>query len=414
MSKTVARAPVKGINTVAQETALPKGYVREAVNVDLTTEGTIRRRRGQVLLNTDPLHSLYAVPSRDILLAGQGGHLVQVSPSGQMATPLHPMGHGEFDYCDYNGDVYAVCENEAVWLPADEGHFRPVGVPTPNGWEVEVVTGGLCAGTYQVSMALQDHRGEMSGLAPVRLVEVPEGGGLRFTNMPIHPHWHVLPCVSEANGEVLYQIDPVPAVLPEFVITEPPKGAVVETQHLTPMPRGHRITWHHGRLFVAQHDTVYFSQPMRPRMCNTTEDFIQFVGRIRMLTALDTGVYVGDDRGVWFLQGDDAQNFQQKRVSDVPCVYGSDTVVDSTDVSNEAVGPQGPVALWLTEGGYSLGLTTGQVVPMTDGVEITATGRARTVVRRDRGVLQAITVVESSTGPSDEAAPNATTSRGRA
>ena len=398
MNKVKIPLPVGGVDLLSEETSLPVGYVRRAENVDILRSGAFRRRHGHDLLQSGVgYHSMFA-SSRGVLL-GRGSTLYALNHATGAQTALCDMGgDGAFDAVEYNGHTYVVNSTRFVWVPDNDSTARDVGVSAPNPLPDVVAheTGTLTPGKYAVAISRVDARGEES---PTKLLgTVQTAAGVRLTGLHVEAGVSYRVYLSPNHGEVLYQAAEFAAAFTDYVVGEIPDGAVRTTQHLAPMPPGDFVRWHNGRIYVARGDTLHFSQPLRPHLTDMRHDFMSFVG-LRFVEPVKDGIYVGDNRGVWFLSGGDPTQFNAQKVSPATPMRRSSLVLDSSALPQGA-GLSGEVAVWLSTAGYMVGSASGQVIPLNpDRVLLAATleGRSRFIVRD--GVKQIITLVAASSTP---------------
>lgn len=57
-----------------------------------------------------------------------------------------------------------------------------------------------------------------------------------------------------------------------------------------------------------------------------------------MLRAVDNGIYVGTEDGLFFMSGNNPSEFQRIKVLTKPVIKGSDVIVDNVDIGFEEVG----------------------------------------------------------------------------
>jgi hypothetical protein len=401
MSKTLRYPlPITGVDMLSNETALVKGAVRSAVNVDLGRAGDYARRTGYTRVVALPgLHSLYYSAQRGITLVARDSQLYKIDPTSLVLTSLYPMRSTQpIEYTEYNGNLYFTNRQAIGWIPSNSPTPRAVGVPTPTTPTLMVSQGTLLPGTYGVVITLIDERGEEGGATLLQTIKLPAGGGIRLHNLPILSNHYVCVYITSADGDMLRRAEDVPAVFPAYTITTDAQGGVCDTQYLVPLPPGDMIRWHSGRLYTAINDTVCFSEPMRPHLYNPAHGFIQFSGWISFIEPVQDGIYVGDTRGVWFLSGQDPEKFAQRRVSTHRAVYRSSLNLPHEHFDPEVVRADSPVAMWLSSVGYVVGLNGGTVVELhPDRVRVPAGLRGRSTMLLREGRKQIITTVNSST-----------------
>lgn len=391
--------PVLGVDSMSNETALIKGAVRDATNVDIGRAGRFARRVGQTLrLAGSDYHSVWGAQQRGTMLLAKGDQLLRLNDD-LSTTPLAPLHTADpLSYLEHNGNVYWTSKSTFGWLPGDSAVARPVGVPVPEVVpSLSVAAGGLLPGKYGVIMAYLDDRREEGGATEVQFIDLPNGGGITLTGLPQRLDWALRIYITDPNGEVFHRAEEVPAVFPTYTLTQTAAGGECDTQFLTPLPPGEFIAWLGGRLYTAKLGTLYFSEAMRPHLHNRAHNFIQFSGLISFVEAVTDGLYVGDSRGIWFLSGTDPTKFTLKFVSPHRAVRRSGTKVGPGFFPEKKVPSPNPVALWLGATGYVVGMDGGTTVELQpERVKVPAGLVGRTTVLVRKGMKQAVTPVNST------------------
>lgn len=391
--------PAAGIDSLSNETALLKGAVREAVNVDIGRAGRFKRRVGQTLrLTGSDYHSIWGAQQRGTMLVAKGAQLLRLNDD-LSTTALATMSSGDpLAYTEYNGNVYWTSKTTLGWLPADSGTARPVGVPVPELVpSLSAGAGALLPGKYAVVITYIDDRREEGGATPVQIVDLPQGGGIVLTGLPIHPGWTLCVYITDPDGSVFHRSEELPAVFPNYTVTQTAKGGDCDTQFLQPMPPGEFITWLAGRLYTAKLGVLSFSEALRPHLNNPAHGFIQFSGFISFVEAVTDGLYVGDSRGVWFLSGTDPTKFELKHVSPHRAVRRSGVKVGPGHFPEKKIPSPNPVAVWLSTSGYVVGMDGGATVELQpERVKVPAGLVGRTTFLVRKGMKQVVTPVNST------------------
>ena len=397
MSRTVPiPMPVMGVDMLSNEIAIPAGAVRSAVNVDIDRAGGFRRRDGCTLLSDmADAHSLFYSPQQRAAFVVLGARLHRFDPNTNFLTEVAQLRSADpVSYAEYNGNLYFSNTTTIGYIPHRSDAARPVGLPTPQAPTLEAADGCLLPGTYAVAITMVDDRGEESGASQVGTIRLPNGGGIRLTNLPTRLGWLVYVYITSADGDILRFATEFAAVFPTYLVSEPANGATLDTQFLHPLHSGEIVRWHNGRLLVARGPDLFFSEPLRPHYFNPSHNFIPFVGSISIMESVGSGVFVGDDQGVWFLSGADPSKFEVKRVSTCRAVSKSGLMVPPEHFSPKQVESSMPVAAWLSTSGYVVGLPSGDVVELhSDRVRVPNGLAGRTAFLIRNGVRQLVTPI---------------------
>lgn len=390
--------PARGVDLLSDETGLPEGAVRAASNVDIRKDGSFSRRTGYSILSSGAnWHSVFNSPSGT--LVGVGTKLNLLDTTSYALTELADMGSEELiDFTVFNGHTYAVNRSSAWWIPEGAVSVRRIGVSAPNARPGIFAHpyGALSAGTYAVAISRVDDRGEESPTVFLGTVDLSSGGGVMLSGVPVDANCSYRVYLSAPDSEALYLSEEFSGVLGSFVAGRPADGVTRSTQHLQPMPAGDFVRGHAGRLYVARDNALYFSDPLRPHLHDPRHGFVQFVGEIRFVEPVIAGLFVGDDRGVWFLAGNDAGEFAQRKVSSAVAIKRSSCIVAGAHFK-PLVETDADVAVWLSTEGYMIGPPSGDALSIhPDRLRVAASleGRSRFMVRN--GVKQIITLTAAT------------------
>lgn len=393
--------PLKGIDKLSNETTLKKNTWRTAENVDIDRGGQVNTREGyaKLLVGSD-YHSAYYAPQRSWLLTGKGSKLMLVNRSAGTETQLFDSGAMTlFSYTEYNGNLYVLSGNGLRWFPQGQSTPLACGTAAPTPPVVSASSaGGLHPGTYGVLISVIDERGGESAACTLQTISLPNGGGIQLSGLPYAPGSRVAIYTTSANDDVLHLYATPPATLTTHLVSALPQGAQCSTQFLSPFTGGQFVRWHNARLYVASGDTLYYSDAFRPHLTNLATNFIQFSEEISFIEPTMGGIYVGDARGVWFLDGGDPVKFVLKRTSGCLAVRGSSAIVPSEHFDPKVVQTNLPVAVWLSTSGYAVGTASGEVIELNyDTIRVSPGLVGSTAFSIRQGRKQLITLTSART-----------------
>ena len=399
MSAAQIPLPKLGVDLLSDETQMPRGTVRSAVNVDIDRRGQFARRQGSALVAAGHGYdNLY--PWGRQLVARRGAALVAIDPGTLVASVLCDLGQdAPVNYAEYNGALYVASEAGLWVLRAGADEAVPAGVRVPDALPsiVPAAAGALAPGVYMAAISLVDERGEESPAVP--LGQVQTDSGLQLTGMPVllGSRWRLY--LTPPDGDVLYLAEEFAAVFPQYAVTVYPGGAPCQTLHLAPLPGGQFVRGNNGRLYVASGDTLWFSEPLRPHLTAPRHNFVRFVGQIRFVEFVDGGVYVGDDRGVWWLAGEDPTQFSQRLVSSALAVARSSILIPMQNMAVLGSASTAECAVWLSSEGYMAGAPGGQASALNaDRIRMNPDVSGQSVFLLRDGIKQIVTLT-ASPGP---------------
>jgi len=391
--------PAGGLDQISNPLAMPDGYASSVENVVISREGVIMRRQGRTLLQAG--HDFHSIAETNHgLLVGKGPGLFRFYPDVNAPELIMNLGSiGPIDFTDYNGHTYLTNGHGVWWMPATEHGARQCGVSLPDRLPAMVAhpDGALVAGTYAVALSVVDDNGEESPAAVLGQVELPNGGGIQLTgidssDMTLTYRVYLTP----PDGDALYLSESFSAAFSQYLVTRQPDGAIQATRNLSRLPGGQFIRGMNGRIYVASGDTLWFSQAMRPHLCNRAHNHIRFVGDIRFIEPLTAGLLVADNRGVWMLEGTDPTTARQRLISPTPVMAGSSIRVPATMTLRTQL-PSAAV-IWLSADGYMVATDTGETESLNQKrARVSVDGRGKTVITEHQGTTQLVTLITSST-----------------
>jgi hypothetical protein len=402
--------PTPGVLNVSPETSLPHAALREAVNVDLTKEGRMARRRGRTQVAaavTGPVHSLWHADGFPVALYVDDDTIRALRADGG-TEPLHaglalssPVSWAKInDLVFWSNGVQAglVTPDLEVFPWAPEA---PTGQPTLTA----VSDGGLDAGTYQVAVTFRDVLGRESGTGVAAVVAVGEGGGIQLSNIPPAPLSVTTVRVyrTGANDSSLRHVIDLPAGMPGVLLAAADRGKVLDTQHHRAMPPGHIVRYGHGRQWVARGNELLWSPALRYGLWSPATARLRFGSEIHMVEPIGdggpgAGVFVAAGDRTYWLNGAAPEGFAQRIAHPVGVIPGSSAVTRGSVWGLETT--ENVVAWLASTGVFCIGAPSGVVTRFKDGEAVTDVGeRAATLFREVNGVRQMVTALQGQTAP---------------
>lgn len=358
LKKPMSTTAALGIVNRVAETHVPPGGVWDAVNVDLTQDGTVQTRQGYLRVRTGPHHSLFTHPALTFALLVHDGVLMRLDTSLAETALVAVMG----PVC------YAALDQTVYW--SDGVSTGRVTATTATGWGLPVPTppllaaaasGGMDAGQYQVALTCRSAVGEEGGAAAASEVEVAVGGGIVLTagSAATYPRRVYL---SRPNGDRLFFHSEIPAGLTTWTVGRAPLGRPLETQFCTPPPAASRLAVFQGRALLAVGSTLYWTRALSPGLTRPRTHFLSFPAAIAALApAGPGGVYVGTDRATWFLAGADPAAWSQTPVAAAGMVAGTALELLPGEVRLAEPASLHRAVWWGTDGIWRVGLPDGTV-----------------------------------------------------
>lgn len=129
--------------------------------------------------------------------------------------------------------------------------------------------------------------------------------------------------------------------------------------------QGTILAYYRGRIMIADNANycVWYSERLNYGCFDLARNFFMFGGEIQMVSPLDDGVLVSDDKAIYLLAGHSYGEFEQRKVLDSPAVPGSAVTIRSEWINPEL---QGTAVCFVAEGsGVCVALNSGEVLYLT-------------------------------------------------
>jgi hypothetical protein len=401
-------------NTTAPERFRP-GDLATAFDVEISDTGQILSRRGFTQVSATAGHSLYANHTVAVLV--EGSTLKALEPDFTRTTLRTLSTAAPVSYDTVQDTIY-------YSNGTDTG--RLVG-RTPKEWGVAVPTsqpvasaapGSLPPGRYLYAMTFLRSDGHESGTDMAASIDLPTGGGIRFTSMQVSTNPDVsdkILYLSSPNGEVLYKAVMVAngATSALYASNALDLKTPLTTQFAGPPPAGNVVRGYNGSACVVAGDVVYYSDPYNLELFRLDTNFLRFPGQVAVYECVNDGIYVattdlaGDDPetngGTWYLGGSRMDGLKSTQVFDYGAIPGTGVrtlaAYFDTQTSDEggAISASNPAVVWASRHGVCVGFDGGRVQNLTEAMySFPVAQRGAGLVRQARGFVQYLAVLRGS------------------
>ncbi len=357
----------KGLNNVLSPEKTASGELQVADNIDIDDSGQIRRRGGSTKVFTGSVHSLWSDGS--LCLFRQSGGLLKKLNTDYTSTTLKSgiIGNLPLFYLPLNNLVYY--SDSVITGIIDDNVSRTWGMAIPTAPTLLETVGDLKDGRYQVALTYIRNDGQESGSSETRVIDITSGG-ITVNNIPVSldPDVnYVCIYISTQYGEMLYRA----MIVSHGTTSATYRGdgselnIPLKTAFLTPPPAGHLLEFYNGRIYIAQDNILWYTEPYAYELCNLEHNFFMFNSRITLLIAGLTGLWLSTQKENIFIQGNDPQEFKKLTKAGYGAIEGSQVKVEG-----KLVGGRDPiaeqVAMWATPRGICIGTSDGYFMNLTE------------------------------------------------
>lgn len=398
-----------GINNMSSEPDMSRDdngnitTLHDAVNVDLDRNGSVSRRDGYVKLKSGVASSLWVPPDWPFGFVLYQGAICAIAEDGS----TQPLVAGfapwdEITFADLDPARVAWSNGARAGQIDLDLNLSPLGVAVPDPPMLSAsASGGLAAGSYQVTTTWQRAGGEESGAAEAQVIDVPEGGGIMLSDIPQPDDVTIERLnvyVTPWNGDTFYRSASVPIGVLTYIVGINTSGKRLDTMFLEPVPAANIYRRFNARLLYANGNVLGWSEAVGPTVTNASKNRHGFGSPITMLEPITqdaaAGVWVAAGSRTWFLEGQDpsatGNEWHMRIKHPYGAVPGSARIVPANAFNPQA---NGHVAFWLDSAGFFCTGSAGGVLTRLTEKRFTAGAldRAASFFRERNGARHVIT-----------------------
>lgn len=175
---------------------------------------------------------------------------------------------------------------------------------------------------------------------------------------------------------------------------------------LGPPPLAHEIGYWRGRMWLASGNVLWATELYLYRYVDKTRTFFQFEGDITMIAPVDDGIYLGTDKGLYFLSGTLAELKREKLMSS-RVVPGSKVFAPTSQTHPLAASqpmPESDSVLFVTDDGICVGVPGGRCYNLTQkSMMLPKADSGAGLFRVDSGVSAYVAALDSGGDPATNA-----------
>lgn len=350
MTKPIELKVSGGVRNDISEERFTRSDLSLGSNVEIDDSGKMWRRLGVA----DPIalgvmHSLYSRSGRSYVV--KDGVLQYINPDLTMVPMMEVNGRMRYQHILHT--VYAT-DNVSSWQLDGPEHKR-WGIEPPNQPNYSIGSGDLKSGTYLITTTFVRNGGEESGAPIYMSITVPDNSSITFDLLDSTDPTVVLKrmYVSDINGEIPYFVGEIDASERVFTLSALP--ALVyscRTQGMGPAPAGEVLGLYKGRLYVAQNNYLWYSQPYEFGLFKQMENFLGFSSPVRTFAAVSDGIFIGSDDETVFLSGNDPAEFTLTQKANYGTIKGTEYYVPNIYLREEG---SGEAPIWMSKRGVCVG-----------------------------------------------------------
>ena len=401
--KTVTVDSFKGLNNVLRPERTEPSYLKTAENIDVDKSGGIRKRPGYTKVISGDVHSLWSEGNDCVAVID--GTLCRINSDYSTINLVENIGDTRLHFAKEDGVIYYTSSGPTGII---EGNTAvPFGIEAPNPYpSLSSTTGSLVKGEYQIALTFVASDGRESGARLAQNITVAQNTGIVVSNIPASNDSRVNSVrvySSTPNGEVLYLVGEIPNGTSSYTIRDV-SGAVtpLKSFNVYQAPNGQILRFAHTRMWIAQDNILWFSEPYSPEWWRPHTNFQVFEERIRAVMPTEGGMWVAADQ-LYYLNGKDPANASRKAVEPVRAVEGSDVKIVGAYIFIENT-PIGYKWLVTTDKGVYVCFNDGLALNMTEkNVAFPQAAEGTAMFVQEEGINRYVTQLQTEQGTNNAA-----------
>lgn len=343
-------------------------FLRAAANVDISDALTVKRRQGTTrAIAGARCHSLWTDYKTGSSFYVDAGNLYQIRASTggepERFVAAANVGDRPLSFAGIDEEIVFSDGGSLRTIVAGWGVARQFGIDPPNVIPTLLPlgegSGSLDAGSYAVGIAYRNEWNEYSGMADAVFETVEAKGALVVAGLPLVWPAGVVELViyaAPSAAGTLFKATSVSAPTASVTLTTiPSRGQTANTMGFISLPAGNILRYWGSRMYSAAGDTLWFSRPFSPALCNPGRDYIQLLAPITVMEPCDNGMFIVADRTYWL--SDDPEKATLVTVSPLKGLAYSSGIFD---VDNK------PRCYWMTDHGLVVGSPDGSIELVQD------------------------------------------------
>jgi hypothetical protein len=399
--KTLNIAAFKGLNNVVSPESTPPEFLKKALNIDIDKLGGIAKRKGYSLKDSGNYISIWASENRLGCFANKNGNLIEVKSDYSVSTVKSNISNDPVSFDEVDGVIYYTSDahNGMIVNGVHKDWGIPKNILAPT---LSLAVGTLSEGTYQVSFTYVRSDGIESGATPASMITVPNGSGisLNIPNTSIPDIVYSRIYCSEPNGKVLYYAG-LSLLNSTFTIGSTSSFSnPFKMFNLDKAPTGHIVKYYRGRIYIAQDNVLWYSEPYQYQHFNLGSNYFEFPERIREVMPVEDGIWLGSDR-LYYLSGDSPESFKRSTKEHIKIVEGTASKISGSYIHLDNT-PIGYKWLVTSDLGIFVLFNQGLVINLTSqNVALEGSDLGTSVFLQDSGLNQYLSILKTNGNPNN-------------
>lgn len=276
----------KGLSNKRDPLVSGSSFLASAINVDIDDSNRVRRRQGtQLFLSFGKIQASYTLRNRSDAYIIADENLILMS---DQSTKVEDMPDGNYVFDDFEDNVFVYGPKKLLLRSGRPVQWDMPICPQP---AVEVLTGSIPGGIYQVTAVYRNALGLEGSTSTPLALQVPDNSALSVEVTHI-PGYTVTIYISPPNGKYMYQWINTSADSNVWdgsvtLLASPLNADQIGT---TSVPSDCKcIAYHQSKVYLSQYipsenkTVVWFSKPFSYHLFDNVKDYFVVEGEVRAL-----------------------------------------------------------------------------------------------------------------------------------
>lgn len=184
-------------------------------------------------------------------------------------------------------------------------------------------------------------------------------------------------------------------------------AGAVSGKLISPPPMCSDMAVYNGRIYLAVGKILWATELYLYRFVDRTKGFVPFESEITMVAAVDDGIFVGTERGIFFLKGAFSSGMKLEKLTNAAAIPGFAAAVPGNKVipqRYQGTVPESTAVVFMSSEGICAGFNGGQLFNLTqEKLEFPEMSSAAVLYREQDGVNQVVAVADSGGSPTSTA-----------
>ena len=398
--KSVNITSFKGLNNVSSPENTAIDYLKKALNVNIDKTGNISKRKGYSKVANGSWGTIWASQNGLGCYGSLDNNLVQVYPDYSTVLLREDVGTS-LSFEEIDGRIYytSPSSNGIIF----NGSERPWGIEKNHlSPSLSITSGNLPPGIYQVNFTYVYTDGRESGCSRASVIELTVNSGITV-QIPTHSDLGIVYArvyCSNQNGNTLY-FSGLATLNSTYTISSV-SGLVDPLRffNIDKAPKGHICKYYRGRMYVAQDNILWFSEPFQYDQFRLDSNYFEFPDKILEVMPVEDGIWIGSDR-LYYLSGEEPEKFKRTLKEEIKIIPGTSTKVSGSYIHMDNT-PIGYKWLVSSDLGIWVLFNQGLCINLTSqNISLDSADSGTSIFLQDSGMNQYLSILKTNENPNN-------------